>query len=100
MTNYVENLDAILTEYRISYLNAYNKGEYIICANLLYTRNSAHPPDAFLVDMPRFTLRSNSLRSRLNVSEKAKAYCDYWNPRLEMAMASFRAQNQDLYNQI
>ena len=100
MTNYYENLDVILTEYRLSYLNQYNKGDYLGCAQLLYTRNSAHPPEAYLTDMPKFVLRSNSLRARLQVSEKAKAYCDYWNPRLEMAMATFRNNNQDQYNQI
>ena|SRR5690349_6851914 len=100
MTNYVENLDAILTEYRISYLNAYNKADYLTCAELLYTRNCAHPPEAFLKDMPRFTVRSNSLRTLLNVKQKAKAYCDYWNPLLELAMARFREQNQDQYNNI
>jgi hypothetical protein len=100
MTNYVENLDAILTEYRISYLNDYNKGDYMTCAELLYTRNCAHPPDAWLKDMPRFVIRSNSLRTLLNIKDKAKAYCDYWNPKLEMAMAEFRAENQDQYNQI
>jgi len=100
MTNYVENLDAILTEYRISYLNAYNKGNYIVAAELLFTRNAAHPPDAYLEDMPRFVIRGNSLRTKLNIQDKAKAYCDRWSSRLELAMAEFRSENQTMYNQI
>lgn len=100
MTNYFENLDVILTTYRMSYLNQYNKGDFIGCAQLLFTRNSAHPPEAYLTDMPQFVLRSNSLRARLQVNDKAKAYCDYWSSRLELAMATFRNENQDKYNQI
>ena len=100
MTNYVENLDAILTEYRISYLNAYAKGDFITCANLLFIRNSAHPPEAYLDDMPRFVIRSNTLRTKLGIQDKAKRYCDYWDAQLELAMSQFRAKNQAMYNQI
>lgn len=100
MTNYVENLDAILTEYRISYLNAYRAGRYIQAAEFLYDRNAAHPPEAFLIDMPRFIIRSNSLRTQLNIEDKAKRYCDHWSPRLELAMSEFRKENQEAYNQI
>lgn len=100
MTNYFENLDTILTAYRISYLNAYNKHDYLTAAELLFTRNAAHPPEAYLTDMPRFVIRSNSLRTSLGIQDKAKAYCDHWSPRLELAMSEFRNKNQASYNMI
>lgn len=100
MTNYYENLDAILTIYRMNYLTAYARGDYISASQFLYDRNSAHPPEAWLKDMPKFVLRSDTLRVRLNMNQKAKQYCDNWNYKLEIAMATFRQQNQEAYNQI
>ena len=100
MTNYYENLDAILTVYRMNYLTAYAKGDFITAAQLLYDRNSAHPPDAWLKEMPRFVIKSDSLKTRLNMNRKAKQYCDNWNYRLEVAMSQFRSENQEAYNQI
>ena len=100
MTNYYENLDAILTIYRMNYLSTYAREDYLSSAQFLYDRNSAHPPDAWLKDMPKFVMRSDTLRARININRKAKQYCDYWNPRLEIAMSSFRALNQEAYNQI
>lgn len=100
MTNYFENLDGILSVYRINYLNAYGNGRYVIASNILYSKNMAYPPQARLDDMPRFTLRSNSLRTILNTNQKAKNYCDYWDPLLELSMATFRSENQDKYNQL
>lgn len=100
MTNYFENLDAILTIYRMNYLSAYAKEDFISASQFLFDRNSAHPPDAWLEEMKRFVMRSDSLRSRLDLNQKGKRYCDYWNPRLEIAMAQFRQDNQTAYNQI
>lgn len=100
MTNYYENLDGILAVYRINYLNAYQKENYIGASSILFTKNKAHPPEARIEDMPRFVIRSNSLRTRLNASQKAKNYCDFWDPLLEEAMANFRDKNQSAYNQI
>ena len=100
MTNYYENLDAILTIYRLNYLNAYNKGEYLTACQLLFDRNNAHPPEAFVRKMPRFVVRADTLRAKIDLNRKAKAYCDYWNPRLELSMAEFRNKNQEQYNRI
>lgn len=100
MTNYYENLDAILTVYRMNYLNAYSKENYVVAAQLLYDRNAAHPPDAFLTDMPKFVIRADTLKARLGINNKAKQYCDFWNPRLEIAMSQFRNLNQEAYNKI
>ena len=100
MTNYYENLDSILTVYRMNYLNAYLKEDYLTACQLVYDRNSAHPPDAFLSDMPKFLVHSDTLRTRLNMNRKAKQYCDYWNHKLELAMAQFRDENQEAYNQL
>lgn len=100
MTNYFENLDSILTVYRMNYLKAYLSEEYIKASQILYDRNNAHPPEAFLKDMPKFVVKSSSLRAKLNEQTKAKQYCDYWNPLLESAMAVFRSDNQEEYNRI
>lgn len=100
MTNYFENLDIILSQYRLAYLNAYQRGDYITAAGVLYDRNSAHPPDAWLEDMPKFSVTGNSLKARLNMTAKAKNYCDYWNNRLEIAMSNFRKLNQAAYNML
>lgn len=100
MTNYWENLDVIMSQYRLNYLNAYKFADFVTAAQLLFSRNAAHPPEAHLDDMPEFTIRSNSLRTILDVNRKAKNYCDYWNPRLEMAMAAFRKDNQEHYNTV
>lgn len=100
MTNYFENLDAILTEYRISYLKAYAMGDYLTGASLLYTMNSSHPPEAWLSDMPKFVIRGNGVRSKLFMMDKAKRYCDHWSPLLQASMAVFRQKNQAMYNQI
>ena len=100
MTNYYENLDAILTVYRMNYLNSYSKEDYVTAAQMLYDRNSAHPPDAYLIEMPKFVIRADTLKARLNMNNKAKQYCDFWNPRLEIAMSHFRNQNQETYNKI
>lgn len=100
MTNYYENLDAILSVYRMNYLTARARGDFIEASQILYDRNSAHPPEAFLKDMPPFVLRSSSLKTMLNAQMKAKAYCDHWNPLLESCMALFREQNQEAYNRI
>lgn len=104
MTNYYENLDAILTVYRLNYLKAKQNGDYIEASSILYDMNSAHPPEAMLEDMPRFSVSKSkwntSLGVRLDVNRKAKQYCDYWNNKLELAMSTFRAQNQEAYNRI
>lgn len=100
MTNYYENLDAILTVYRMNYLNSYSKEDYVTAAQMLYDRNAAHPPDAFLADMPKFVIRADTLKARLGINNKAKQYCDFWNPRLEVAMAHFRNENQEEHNKI
>lgn len=100
MTNYWENLDIILSQYRLNFLNAYKFGDYMTAAELLYARNCAHPPEAHLDDMPKFTIRSGSLRTILDVQRKAKAYCDSWNPKLEQAMAIYRKQNLESYNRV
>ena len=100
MTNYWENLDAIMSQYRLNYLNAYKFGDYLTAAQLLYDRNAAHPPEAHLEEMPRFIIRSNTLRTLLDIQRKAKHYCDYWNPLLEGAMATYRKKNQENYNTI
>ena len=100
MTNYYENLDAILTVYRMNYLNSYSREDYVTAAQMLYDRNSAHPPDAYLTGMPKFVIRADTLKARLNMNNKAKQYCDFWNPRLEIAMSQFRNLNQEAYNKI
>lgn len=100
MTNYWEGLDHILAIYRINFLRAYAFGDFLTAAELLYARNSAHPPEASLNDMPKFTIRSNSLRTILDVQRKAKSYCDTWNPKLEQAMAVYRRQNQENYSKV
>lgn len=100
MTNYWENLDVILSQYRLNFLNAYKFGDFVAAAELLYARNAAHPPEAHLREMPKFTIRSGSLRTVIDLPRKAKNYCDYWNPRLEMAMAIYRKTNLSNYNQI
>ena len=100
MTNYYENLDAILTVYRLNYLNAYIKGDFITACQLLFDRNNAHPPEAFVEKMPKFVIRADTLRAKLDLPLKAKRYCDYWNPRLELAMSEFRNKNQAEYNRI
>lgn len=99
MTNYWENLDVIMSQYRLNFLNAYKFGDFITAAELLYARNAAHPPEAHIEEMPKFTIRSGSLRTILDMQRKAKHYCDYWNPLLERAMAAYRRENQEHYNQ-
>ena len=100
MTNYYENLDAILSVYRMNYLQARARGDFIEASQILYDRNNAHPPEAFLKDMPKFVIHTKSLKTVLNAQQKAKNYCDYWNPLLEQAMAQFREANQEAYNRI
>lgn len=104
MTNYYENLDAILTVYRINYLKAYQSKDYITSAQILYDMNQAHPPEAYLEDMPHFTISkiqwAGSLGVRLSTQNKAKTYCDLWNGRMNQAMSVFRAKNQEAYNRI
>jgi hypothetical protein len=97
MTNYWENLDVILSQYRLNYLNAYKFGDYITAAELLYARNAAHPPEAHLEDMPKFVIRSASFRTLLDANRKARNYCDHWNPLLEKAMAAYRRKNLENY---
>lgn len=100
MTNYYENLDAIILQRREKYLRAYDSEKFIVAAGFLYSINASHPPDARLDDMPKFVLHSNSLRATLNAEDKAKNYCDHWDPLLEEAMSQFRRANQDEYNRI
>lgn len=102
MTNYYENLDSILLMYRSNHLSCYNKGEYVTATKWLYAMNCAHPSKAFIRDMPKFTVRAEnnliSIRTRLTVTQKAQAYCDYWLDKLEISMALFREENQSAYN--
>lgn len=100
MTNYYENLDGILFTYRTNYMNKYNEGDYVTATRWLYAMNCAHPSKAFLKDMPRFQMRSNSLRAKLDLQGKARRYCDYWIDLLEIAMADFREKNQADYNRV
>jgi len=66
--------------------------------------NCAHPSKAFLKDMPKFTVRSDSniiaIRTRLSINQKAQAYCDYWLDKLEIVMSDFREKNQEQYNRV
>jgi hypothetical protein len=100
VTNYWENLDVILSQYRLNFLNAYKFGDFVTAAELLFARNAAHPPEAHLDDMPKFTIRSTSLRTMIDLPRKAKHYCDNWNPRLEQAMALYRKRNLENYNRV
>jgi len=100
MTNYYENLDAILSVYRINYLTARARGDFLEASQILYDRNSSHPPEAYLDEMPPFVIRSLSLRSILSSQDKARAYCNHWNPLLESAMSLFREANQEAYSRI
>ena len=100
MTNYYENLDVILSIYRLDYLNAKKRQDWIEASQSLYDRNCSHPPDAFLKDMPKFILRANTLRAKIDLNMKAKKYCEYWNARLELAMSDFRKKNQSEYNRV
>ncbi len=104
MTNYFENLDAILLMYRSNHLSAYNRRDYVTACKWLYAMNCAHPSKAFIRDMPKFTVRSDTgilpIRTRLNVDSKAQAYCDYWLDKLEITMADFREKNQEKYNRV
>mgnify|MGYP003970013021 FL=1 len=104
MTNYYENLDSILLMYRSNHVSCYNKGEYITACKWLYAMNCGHPSKAFIKDMPKFTIRSDSnviaIRTRLSMNQKAQAYCDYWLDKLEIVMANFRETNQEQYNRV
>ncbi len=104
LTNYYENLDSILLMYRSNHLSCYNKGEYLTACKWLYAMNCAHPSKAFLKDMPKFVIRSDSntiaIRTRLNIQQKAQAYCDYWLDKLEIVMSDYREQNQESYNRV
>ena len=66
--------------------------------------NTAHPSKAFINDMPRFALHSTegimAIRTRLNKEQKAQAYCDYWDFKLELAMTDFRETNQEKWNRV
>lgn len=100
MTNYYENLDAILTIYRLDYLNAKKRGDWVEACKTLYDRNCAHPPEAWLKDMPPFVIRADTLRAKIDLNMKARKYCEYWNPLLELAMSDFRKKNQSEYNRV
>lgn len=100
MTNYWENLDAILTQYRLDYLNCKRRGDWIAGANCLFDRNSAHPPEAYISDMPRFTINTPTLKAKIHIQDKARRYCEYWNEKLELAMANHRKANQNQYNRV
>jgi len=100
MTNYYENLDAILSVYRMNYLNARARKDFVEASQILFDRNSSHPPEAFVKDMPSFVIRANTLKAKLGCQAKAEAYCDRWNPILESAMAIFREANQEAYARI
>lgn len=100
MTNYYENLDSILSQYRFKFLNSYEHGDYIAATAFLYAMNCAHPPAAKLEDMHAFRVGGNTLTSLTNKTERAKVYCDKWLPLLEEAMARFRQTNQEAYNAI
>ena len=54
--------------------------------------------------MPKFVIRSDSntiaIRTRLNIQQKAQAYCDYWLDKLEIVMSDYREQNQEAYNRV
>lgn len=100
LTNYYENLDSILSLYRMNYLVAYNKHDFVTASMYLFDRNSAHPPEAYVSDMPRFVLTSSSLRAKIDHQSKAKHYCDKWNTILELAMSTFRQKNQEAYNRL
>lgn len=100
MTNYYENLDSILSQYRFKFLNSYEHGDYIAAAAFLHAMNCAHPPDAQLEDMQAFSVGGDSLTSLVSKTHRAKVYCDKWLPKLEQAMAEFRQDNQEAYNQI
>lgn len=100
MGDYYASLESRIFLYSTNYLNAYNDDDYVRASRLLYKLNCAHPSGAFLKDMPRFQVRSNSLRSKLDLNGRAMRYCDYWNELLEIAMATFREDNQAKYNRV
>lgn len=100
MTNYYENLDVILSQYRLAHLKAYDQGHYVLAAKYLYLLNASHPPDAWLKDMKPFVIRTDDPLMMLSVEEKARNYCDHWAPLLEIAMAEFRDENQEAYNRL
>lgn len=100
MGEYFASLESKIFLYTTNYLNAYNMERYLTAAKHLYSLNTVHPSKAFLKDMPRFTVRSNSLTAILDEQAKAKRYCDYWHDLLEIAMTDFREENQMNYNRV
>lgn len=84
----------------MNYLTAYAREDFISATQFLYDRNSAHPPEACLKDMPKFVIHVDTLRTRLDINHKAKQYCDYWNSKLEKTMSEFRQKNQEEYNKL
>jgi len=104
MTDYFASLDPILAGYRGACTSAYLQGDYLVACHFLYLLNCAHPKGAYINDMTAFKIRGDSntiaIRTRLNIPMKAKAYCDYWSARLEIAMSDFRTDNQEKYNRV
>lgn len=100
MGDYYASLESRLNLFEINYVNAYNDGDYARASKWLYALNMANPSKAFVTDMPKFVMRSNSLRSKLDFQSKAQRYCDYWHDVLEVAMVDFREKNQADYNRV
>jgi hypothetical protein len=104
MGSYYENLDVIIQTYRLKHTNAYDNDSFVRATKWLYAMNCAHPSKAFLNDMPKFSIRGSnniiSIRTRLNIESKARAYCDQWLDKLELAMTDFREKNQEKWNRV
>ena len=104
MGSYYEDLAVVIQTYRQRYASAYDDDQFIRASKWLYLMNTAHPSKAFLNDMPRFVLRATeglmAIRTRLNKEQKAQAYCDYWDYKLELAMTDFREDNQEKWNRV
>ena len=98
MTNYYENLDGILTVYRINYLQALGRENYLLAAHIAWCIQCAHPPAAKIEQMVEFVVHSNSLKTQLALNDKARRYCEKWMPRLEAMMSVWRDTNQKNYN--
>lgn len=100
MGDYYASLEAKIFHYTTQYTISYNSGNYPGAAKWLYSLNCVTPSKAFLKDMPRFQMRSNSLTALIGEQSKAKRYCDYWHDLLEIAMTDFREKNQADYNRV
>jgi len=104
MTDYFASLDPILAGYRGASTSAYIRGDYMTASHFLYLLNCAHPKGAFINTMTHFKIRSDSgsisIKTRIDIPLKAKSYCDYWSPLLEIAMSNFRTDNQEKYNRV